>query len=113
MTTLASNPLLVDRHGRVHTNLRLSVTDKCSLRCTYCMPANGLPWLPRSELLIDDEIVRLVRVAVGLGIASIRVTGGEPLIRRGITGLIARLLCAACDRVRLTEDGPVRILLWP
>ena len=81
---------LVDGFGRVATDLRVSVTDRCSLRCTYCMPAEGLPWLARDELLTDDELVRLVDVAVGLGVDRVRITGGEPLIRPGIAGLVAR-----------------------
>jgi cyclic pyranopterin phosphate synthase len=82
---------MVDRYGRVATDLRVSLTDRCSLRCAYCMPPEGLPWLPREELLTDDEIVRLVRVAVGLGVRSVRLTGGEPLLRPGVPALIARL----------------------
>ncbi|MGW5777976.1 GTP 3',8-cyclase MoaA [Streptomyces sp. NPDC003863] len=83
---------LTDRFGRVHTDLRVSLTDRCNLRCAYCMPAEGLDWLPRPELLTDDEVVRLVRVAVGrLGITAVRLTGGEPLLRRGLPGLVARL----------------------
>ena len=82
---------LVDTHGRVATDLRVSLTDKCNLRCTYCMPAEGLPWLPTPQLLTDDEIVRLVRVATSLGVRTVRLTGGEPLIRPGLVGLIARL----------------------
>jgi GTP 3',8-cyclase len=91
MTVTATGPGLVDRFGRVHTDLRLSITDRCSLRCTYCMPAQGMPWLARSELLTDDEIVRAVRIAVGLGITAVRLTGGEPLIRHGVVELVARL----------------------
>jgi GTP 3',8-cyclase len=83
---------LVDRFGRVHTDLRVSLTDRCNLRCTYCMPAEGLAWLPRAEVLTDDEVVRLVRIAIRrLGITKIRLTGGEPLLRRGLPGLVARL----------------------
>ncbi len=74
---------LVDRYGRVATDLRVSLTDRCSLRCAYCMPPEGLPWLPRAELLSDDEVVRLVRVAVSLGVTEVRLTGGEPLLRPG------------------------------
>ena len=67
---------LVDRYGRVHTDLRVSLTDKCNLRCTYCMPPEGLEWLPAPELLTDDEIVRLASLAVGrLGIQTIRNFG--------------------------------------
>ncbi|MGH3417346.1 MAG: GTP 3',8-cyclase MoaA [Actinocrinis sp.] len=83
---------LEDRFGRTATDLRLSLTDKCDLRCTYCMPAEGLPWLPRPDLLTDDEIVRLVRIAVtALGVREVRLTGGEPLIRPGVVDLVARL----------------------
>ena len=82
---------LVDGFGRVHTDLRLSLTDRCNLRCTYCMPAEGLPWLPKPELLTDDEIVRLVGIAAALGVRSVRLTGGEPLLRPGLPGLVARL----------------------
>jgi cyclic pyranopterin phosphate synthase len=83
---------LTDRFGRTATDLRLSLTDRCDLRCTYCMPAEGLPWLPRPDLLTDDEIVRLVGIAVGrLGVREVRLTGGEPLIRPGVVDIVARL----------------------
>lgn len=83
---------LVDRFGRVHTDLRLSLTDPCNLRCSYCMLAEGLAWLPRAKLLTDDEIVRVVEIAAHrLGITTVRLTGGEPLLRPGLPGLIARL----------------------
>src|SRR5690349_15052373 len=73
-------PGLVDRFGRVATDLRVSLTDRCNLRCSYCMPAEGLDWLPKPTLLTDDEIVRLVSIAVQrLGVTEIRFTGGEPL----------------------------------
>src|SRR5882757_6054582 len=77
-------PRLIDRFGRVATDLRVSLTDRCNLRCTYCMPAEGLDWTPTDELLSDDEIVRLVRIGVHrLGIEEIRFTGGEPTLRVG------------------------------
>jgi len=83
---------LVDSFGRVHTDLRVSLTDRCNLRCTYCMPAEGLEWLPAPELLTDDELVRVVDVAVRLlGIRDVRLTGGEPLLRRGVVDLVGRL----------------------
>ncbi len=82
---------MTDRYGRVATDLRVSLTDRCSLRCAYCMPPEGLPWLPRAELLTDDEIVRLVAVAVELGVTSVRLTGGEPLLRPGVPGLVRRM----------------------
>ncbi|MET9403293.1 GTP 3',8-cyclase MoaA [Kitasatospora sp. NPDC002965] len=96
---------LVDRFGRVHTDLRVSLTDRCNLRCTYCMPAEGLAWLPGAELLGDDEVVRLVRIAVRrLGIRSVRLTGGEPLLRRGLPGLVRRI-AALGPEVSLTTNG--------
>ena len=82
---------LVDRFGRVATDLRVSLTDRCNLRCTYCMPAEGLAWLPKPDLLTDDEIVRLVRIAVErLGVTEVRFTGGEPLLRPGWPDIVAR-----------------------
>lgn len=82
---------LVDSFGRVADDLRISVTDRCNLRCMYCMPADGLPWLPRRELLTFEEIVRLVRLFVGAGVRTVRITGGEPLVRRDLVDLIAML----------------------
>jgi GTP 3',8-cyclase len=80
---------LRDRFGRVVTDLRVSVTDRCNLRCTYCMPAEGLDWLPTDEVLSTDELIRVMTVAVrDLGIRSIRFTGGEPLLRRDLEHLI-------------------------
>ncbi|TYC01900.1 GTP 3',8-cyclase MoaA [Micromonospora sp. WP24] len=102
-----SDGVLVDRYDRVARDLRVSLTDKCNLRCTYCMPAEGLPWLAGPELLTDDEIVRLVDVAVRrLGVTEVRFTGGEPLIRPGLVGIVAAV--AALDprpRISLTTNG--------
>src|SRR3954471_11745226 len=98
---------LVDSFGRVHSDLRVSLTDKCNLRCTYCMPAEGLDWLPSPELLTDDEVVRLVSLAVReLGITAVRLTGGEPLLRRGLVDIVGRL--AALEprpKLALTTNG--------
>jgi len=89
VTALATLPLS-DRLGRVARDLRLSLTDRCNLRCTYCMPAEGLPWLPRSSVLDTAELLRVVRVAVErLGISQVRLTGGEPLLRRDLEELVA------------------------
>jgi cyclic pyranopterin phosphate synthase len=83
--------VLADSYGRVATDLRVSLTDRCNLRCDYCMPAEGLDWLPKPDLLTDGEIVRLVRIGVErLGIAEVRFTGGEPLLRRGLLDIVAR-----------------------
>jgi len=80
---------LVDQHGRVATDLRVSLTDRCNLRCTYCMPPQGLDWLPTAQILTDDEINRLVRIGVEeLGVNEIRFTGGEPLIRPGLVEIV-------------------------
>jgi GTP 3',8-cyclase len=83
---------LVDRFGRTATDLRVSLTDRCNLRCTYCMPEEGLAWLPKQTLLSDDEVVRLVDVAVRLlGVTEVRFTGGEPLLRPGLVGIVTRV----------------------
>ncbi|HEX8081675.1 MAG TPA: GTP 3',8-cyclase MoaA [Jatrophihabitans sp.] len=86
-----SDGVLLDTFGRRAEDLRISLTDKCSLRCTYCMPAEGLAWLPATAVLSDDEILRLATVFLGLGVRTIRLTGGEPLVRAGVAGLISRL----------------------
>jgi GTP 3',8-cyclase len=80
---------LTDRFGRVASDLRISLTDRCQLRCTYCMPEHGMSWLPRAELLSDDEFVRLAAIFVGLGVRSIRLTGGEPTLHPTLAALIA------------------------
>jgi GTP 3',8-cyclase len=83
--------LLVDSYGRRIKSLRISITDKCNFRCTYCMPAEGLPWLKKAEILSYEEIERIARVAVNIGIEQIRLTGGEPLVRRDIPDLVRQL----------------------
>ena len=82
---------LVDPFARAISYLRVSVTDRCNLRCMYCMPAEGMEWLPRAELLSFEEIERLAAVFVGLGVEKIRITGGEPLVRRDLPRLIEKL----------------------
>ena len=97
---------LADRYGRVARDLRVSVTDRCNLRCTYCMPAEGLPWLPKPEMLTDDELIRLVGIFVSLGVTQVRLTGGEPLLRRSLVDLVARM--AALEprpKLALTTNG--------
>ncbi|MCC7423967.1 MAG: GTP 3',8-cyclase MoaA [Planctomycetaceae bacterium] len=84
--------MLVDSFGRVHTNLRISVTDRCNIRCFYCMPADNVVFMNRRELLTFEEIERFARVAVSLGVNKIRLTGGEPLVRRELHRLV-RMLC--------------------
>src|ERR1700730_3440323 len=82
---------LVDSYGRHIKSMRISITDKCNFRCTYCMPAEGLPWLKKAEILSYEEIERVARVAVSIGIEQIRLTGGEPLVRRDVPELVRQL----------------------
>jgi cyclic pyranopterin phosphate synthase len=93
MATLRNMTLepLIDGHGRRIGDLRVSVTDRCNFRCQYCMPAEGLPWLDRSEVLTFEEIERLVRLFVAMGIEDVRLTGGEPLVRRDFPRLVSML----------------------
>lgn len=88
---MSDSPQIVDAFGRVHTNLRISVTDRCNIRCFYCMPLENVDFLPRAELLTFDEIVRFTTVAARLGVNQIRLTGGEPLVRRDFTKLVRML----------------------
>ena len=102
---MSTDPI-VDQFGRVATDLRVSVTDRCNLRCTYCMPAEGLPWLPRAEILDYEEIARLVGVFVGLGVKTVRLTGGEPTVRKNMPELVRQLREAAPDvDLSLTTNG--------
>lgn len=98
-------PTLVDAYGRVASDLRISVTDRCDLRCQYCMPADGLDWLPREELLSFEEITRLTSLMVDLGVRSVRLTGGEPLMRRGLADLVSSLSGLGLDDLSLTTNG--------
>jgi GTP 3',8-cyclase len=99
--------VLADSFGRVATDLRVSLTDRCNLRCSYCMPAEGLPWLPGPELLTDDELGRLIGIGVRqLGITEVRFTGGEPLLRRGLPGIIAATAALRPrPEISLTSNG--------
>jgi len=83
--------LLVDSYGRRIKSMRISITDKCNFRCTYCMPAEGLPWLKKAEILSYEELQRIARVAVSIGIEQIRLTGGEPLVRRDVPEFVRQL----------------------
>lgn len=97
---------LVDTFGRVATDLRVSVTDRCNLRCTYCMPAEGLPWMAKPEMLDDDEMVRLIRLFVELGVTQVRFTGGEPLLRRSLVDVVRRVgELPSRPRMALTTNG--------
>lgn len=98
---------LIDSHGRIATDLRVSLTDRCNLRCQYCMPAEGLDWMPTDETLSDDELVRLITIAVErLGVTDVRFTGGEPLLRRGLPGIVAATTALpSAPRTAMTSNG--------
>jgi cyclic pyranopterin phosphate synthase len=97
---------LVDAWGRQIESLRVSVTDKCNFRCTYCMPAEGLEWLGRAEILSFEEIHRLVAVMAGMGVSEVRLTGGEPLVRRDLPVLVAKLAATeGVEDLSLTTNG--------
>ncbi len=96
---------LIDRFGRVHDDLRISVTDRCNLRCTYCMPVDPV-WYPHSAILCYEEIERVVRLAAGEGVRKLRITGGEPLIRRDLPVLIRMLTSIdGIEELSLTTNG--------
>jgi cyclic pyranopterin phosphate synthase len=82
---------LVDSYGRRIKSMRISITDKCNFRCTYCMPAEGLPWLKKSQILSYEELERITRIAVSIGIEQVRLTGGEPLVRRDVPDFVRQL----------------------
>jgi cyclic pyranopterin phosphate synthase len=99
-------PRLVDRFGRLGRDLRVSVTDRCNLRCTYCMPAEGLDWMAKPEMLTDEEMLRLVQILVGLGIEQVRLTGGEPLLRRSLVDVVAGIAALQPrPRIAMTTNG--------
>ncbi len=97
---------LVDTFGRLHDNLRISVTDRCNIRCFYCMPETDVKFTPKGEILSFEEIERFVRVAAGLGVRKLRITGGEPLVRRDLPVLIEKLACVpGIEDIALTSNG--------
>ncbi len=97
---------LIDTFGRVANDLRISVTDRCNFRCTYCMPAEGLAWLPKEEILTFEELTRLLAIFVGLGVASIKVTGGEPTVRADLPDLVGMFRTVGPDLdISITTNG--------
>jgi len=97
---------LVDAHGRAIGDLRVSVTDRCNLRCQYCMPAEGLPWLQRSEILTFEEIARVVGLLASMGVSDVRLTGGEPLVRRELPKLVGMLSATeGIEDLSITTNG--------
>ena len=103
--TAAEREPLIDGHGRRIGDVRVSVTDRCNFRCQYCMPAEGLPWLERSEILSFEEIERLVALLASMGVGDVRLTGGEPLVRREFPALLGRLAALPLNDVSLTTNG--------
>jgi GTP 3',8-cyclase len=99
-------PPLIDSFGRIHDNLRISVTDRCNIRCFYCMPEDNVKFEPREHVLTFEEIERFVRVAAGLGVRKLRITGGEPLVRKHLATLIAKLIqIPGIEDLALTTNG--------
>src|SRR4051812_3280350 len=99
-------PPLIDSYDRIHDNLRISVTDRCNIRCFYCMPEEGVKFEPRENILTFEEIERFVRVAVTLGIRKLRITGGEPLVRKNLSTLIRKLAAIeGISDMALTTNG--------
>ena len=102
----ADRNILLDNHGRPMNYLRLAVTDRCNLRCFYCMPEEGIKYLPKKELLTYEEMLRLCRILADLGISKIRITGGEPFVRNDLMDFISRLNAIdGIDSIHLTTNG--------
>ena len=97
-------PEMVDTFGRVVRDLRVSVTDRCNFRCLYCMPEDGLPWLAKDDVLGRDELIRALRVAIELGVRTVRVTGGEPTLRRDLVDVVAALGALGVE-LSITTNG--------
>ena len=98
--------IMVDSNNRKINYLRLSITDRCNLRCIYCMPEEGINFLPHENILSYEEILRIVRLSIYRGIRKVRLTGGEPLVRRGFTGFLKRLReIEGLDEITITTNG--------
>ncbi|WP_010259667.1 GTP 3',8-cyclase MoaA [Treponema primitia] len=103
---ISAVPPMIDRYGRIIDYLRISVTDRCNLRCVYCMPAEGVEWKPHGDMLSFEEILRLCGIMAGMGIRKVKVTGGEPLVRKGVAGFIAKLkTIPGIEQVTITTNG--------
>ena len=99
-------PQLIDNHGRPISYVRLAVTDRCNLRCFYCMPAEGIDYVPRKELLSYEEMLRLLEIMAPMGIRKVRITGGEPFLRKDLTGFIARInQIEGIEAINITTNG--------
>ena len=106
--------MLYDNHGRPINYLRLAVTDRCNLRCFYCMPEEGIDYLPRKELLTYEEMERTIRLMVEMGINKVRITGGEPFLRKGMMDFLERLLqIDGLQKLNITTNGTLTAGLIP
>src|SRR6188474_3347106 len=106
MVKITNNSPLVDSHGRTHTSLRISVTDRCNIRCFYCMPNENVRFRPRDEILTFEEITRFVRVVSQMGVRRLRLTGGEPLVRADLARLVGMLAnVPGIEDLALTTNG--------
>src|SRR3954462_2168664 len=102
---------LIDPHGRTVRDLRISITDRCNFRCQYCMPIEGMQWLPRDELLTFEEIERIARICVErYGFTGIRLTGGEPTVRAHLPVLVAKLAALGTDLAMTTNGASLALL---
>ncbi len=101
---MESAPLL-DSYGRVHTYLRISVTDRCNFRCVYCLPEEGLQWTPREEILSYEEIIRIVSVFARMGLRRVRLTGGEPTVRKDLVALVQGIAALGLDDIAMTTNA--------
>src|SRR5438093_4291859 len=101
-----THPPLIDTQGRIVRDLRISVTDRCNLRCVYCMPAEGMPWLPKDDLLTYEELTRFARLCVECGVTGVRLTGGEPTVRADLPALVRMLRAISPELdLSLTTNG--------
>jgi cyclic pyranopterin phosphate synthase len=105
LSTAPTEGALVDTFGRIHSDLRISVTDRCNFRCSYCMPVEDMKWLPRDGILTYEEIERVAKVLKGLGVTAVRLTGGEPLVRADLPALVRKLSALGFDDLSLTTNG--------
>jgi molybdenum cofactor biosynthesis protein A len=104
--TRSAKHRLTDNHGRPINYLRLAVTDRCNLRCFYCMPGEGIDWLAREDLMSNDEMLRICRILVGMGVEKVRITGGEPFVRRNIMDFLEELTnISGLRKVAITTNG--------
>lgn len=110
---MSTTPAIYDNHGRKINYLRLAVTDRCNLRCFYCMPASGIKFAPKQELLSNEEMLRLVQVMSGLGVDKVRITGGEPFVRKGMLELLWALSEVGLKQINLTTNGTMTADLVP